>query len=509
MAAFLDLLVLEGTVGLSSAPPQVAPAFADLLGDGSDVGAVESAGRCGALRPSCCAPAFRLPAGVPRRSAGHMALLRQQKATRKAQREQADFAGLADAWNGLVLRHGDQVTRSQASDAPRAHANQYALPAFLRLAFREVGRPSKRLTGSHCVQDSSRGAEILTSVASLFVLAQKEAVGSVSERWTNVRALHVGRYHDATPVLVRYGHMQQVLEPHGRYLTLQQRSDGSYRWKAVPLDEYRQQCPSGCTRSGVVELFAQTVSSSWVEHDEIQRRVLTIPPQFLQRGNASTIFEATEGVHAALSLNALASLADRGTVVVVSEPVDGCSANIRKRAAWAARASASPSLLSHSTDSCAVHKLNRMVTKTINEQSTIGDLHAVQYVLSLSSRRNALMLAVKSIIQEELLIVYEEPPAMFREHAQAVLEHTLLRTLRHVRGSVTDGWAPSDGRCATRHAAHARLLAFCNGDIRHKRFVHFEALVRGCVAPGRVARSAHADEQAGRCAIEVIASGRY
>ena len=125
-------------------------------------------------------------------------------------------------------------------------------------------------------------------------------------------------------------------------------------------------------------------------------------------------------------------------------------------------------------DGCAAHLLNNIVTKTVGETLSIGNIHAVQTVLSLTSKRNQLMKAVRQMIDEELLIVYGDVPDIFQDHAQCVLQRTLLRTLEYVRGSIGNGWRLSLGSCKARRVAFKQLLTFCNGDLRHKRFTHIE-----------------------------------
>ena len=186
-------------------------------------------------------------------------------------------------------------------------------------------------------------------------------------------------------------------------------------------------------RCGVVELFAQSACSSWPGAHATERRDFMLSPCVMERGNASTIYSAVENAVPLLAVDSIKGWAESGCVVIVDEPVDGCSANLRKRAATAADFADHASVLYHSTATCAVYKLNRVVAKTVSEEASVGHIHAVQYILSLANRSTALMQAVRTMIEEELVIVPGEPPAGLSQHSQEVLEHTLLRTLQHVR----------------------------------------------------------------------------
>jgi hypothetical protein len=94
----------------------------------------------------------------------HMSLLRAQKAIKRAEAPSAQFGGLADAWDSLMLRVGDRVQRKKGHDEDRQHKNQLTMHGLLRVAFQQVGSVAARRCGQVGLQDRSFVKVVLPQV---------------------------------------------------------------------------------------------------------------------------------------------------------------------------------------------------------------------------------------------------------------------------------------------------------------------------------------------------------
>ena len=81
------------------------------------------------------------------------------------------------------------------------------------------------------------------------------------------------RHHDATPMLLSFGRLEEALQPHARYLVRDVDSRGHTCWKPVSLTEYRKRYPRGSVASGVLEVFGQKMDIF-----TISRRIAFLKP---------------------------------------------------------------------------------------------------------------------------------------------------------------------------------------------------------------------------------------
>jgi hypothetical protein len=226
------------------------------------------------------------------------------------------------------------------------------------------------------------------------------------------------------------------------------------------------------TGQGVVETFGQLADVSYWDHDVEEFRRYRFPPVFLEKGNASTIHSAVESACGSLSIENLVELSER-TVVLYDETVDCGKPNLRRRGFVSFKTRACPDLLYQRSLGCTVHLLNRLVTKVIGESRTVGDVHAVQYVLRIASKRNSLIRALHLLVCDELVVVHAAPPPEYLAHTSAVISHTIARTVEHVRGRVDNGFAVSPAKNKKPFASRQKLLQFLNGDIRALTVTHY------------------------------------
>jgi hypothetical protein len=421
-------------------------------------------------------PAFTLTEDVHNMGMGHMALLRKHREgilKLRKQPKQKEYDGLAAAWDATVLRHGDTASDVKL-EGPALHPNTYNMPGLMRIAFANVGATAS--TGTGGVEGTRRGLEAMMSAASMYHAEQSRLDAGVSTCLGSSQGVYVGRSHDATPCLVQFGRLQHVLEQHARYLVCKTDSRGVKTWKALPFDEYRKNFPRGAIRSGVVECLAQLGDVAWWEGRFEKARRYRFPPVFLQNTKSSTIHSAVDDAAPALSLDNLKKVSEK-TPVIMDEPVDNGKSNVRRRAHVSAQTKECKNFLYQGRVGCVVHGLNRTITKAIGEKQTVGDIHAVQYVLRLASRRDALFRSAHMIVQSELEVVHGPPIQEHLAHSRVVLSHTMLRALEHVRGRLEDGWSLKGPASKSRLVAQEKLLLFVNGDIRQRRVTHYET---GC-----------------------------
>ena len=75
--------------------------------------------------------------------------------------------------------------------------------------------------------------------------------------------------------------------------------------------------------------------------------------------------------------------------------------------------------------------------KAVDEEEGCGDTHAVAFVNQQLSRKEEIKANGKSIIGDEVDVVFGTPPAAIQAHTQHVLEHTIGRRQFAVRGRLT------------------------------------------------------------------------
>ena len=142
--------------------------------------------------------------------------------------------------------------------------------------------------------------------------------------------LVINRYHDATPLLLRYGRLVEQLYESARYLV---QVDG--KWKAVPYHD--MMAIKGCARSvpgsGVLEVLAQaaevTYSTSGAASASSADLTLLLPPCILENTKASTLYRAYEQASADLSLEGLKKISEAVRVFVLGEVPDSAPSNVR------------------------------------------------------------------------------------------------------------------------------------------------------------------------------------
>ena len=374
-----------------------------------------------------------------------------------------EFNGLADSWDYRTLRHEDLAAGSLRDSTPQAgegawtHRNTYTIISWLRLAFKGLQKGSNA-GGEVSLDGSRRIQEAMLSVSAVFWRSWNR----IAETWSN-RSQHdsdavtyIRRHHDATPMYLGFGAMQERLMPQARYLRpiAPDRDTGYTRWVPCSFSDFKLLHSRAKPRAGILEVFAQeaevttsqdtanlpaggeAANESDMNLDRIwhcrpntstQRR--TYPPQILSRNNASCIHCALDGPNSFnmhFSVKRMKEMASSG-LVLCDEIPDACKANRRHKAFLASELEQEDNVLFNEHAFCTVHYLHNAVTKTIRESDFIGHLHAVQTVTTITQRQNHIHAALRHVISTELEIVAGTPPPKFNDQTTFVLEHLIFR----------------------------------------------------------------------------------
>ena len=165
----------------------------------------------------------------------------------------------------MVVRHGDLVDRGQPRlGRTRVHANTYTVEAAIRMGFREVGKMSAPARGEVAIDDCRRKKDVLLFLAAatnrLFNDRAREWVRAIQAGTDEApQALYHRRHFDTTPLYLKYGDLQDKVEPFGRQLVavvdrFPESGAESLRWTTVSHSKFqelhgRRACPGGawCT----------------------------------------------------------------------------------------------------------------------------------------------------------------------------------------------------------------------------------------------------------------------
>lgn len=126
----------------------------------------------------------------------------------------------------------------------------------------------------------------LTVTASLLSRAQSASLDQFARdlQARKVKALVLGVYYDATPMLVAFGALQEHIMPHARFLRI---NEGTGKWEAVSLERYVGMSGRAAPRFGVSEIFAQSNQLSYrTDEGHWHHRLCHVPPRVVQSQKA-------------------------------------------------------------------------------------------------------------------------------------------------------------------------------------------------------------------------------
>ena len=234
---------------------------------------------------------------LPRACAAKCVLMRTAKRAKRVEKAKQELEiaqqPVSDAWNLQRLRFGDRLSCGVAN----VHPQQFPIASVLRSAWGQIHAKAVAYEG---LDGTRRQLEIASVVAAAMPTLQTRFVNSTVEQICRSKACAIiFKYYDATPRDISFGELRGQMAPHARYPVLQE--DG--KWKCLSLDELRQVKGSRlAVHRGVVDLLASSMECYWTDNvDKVQPDTWTmhglrvlVPPVFLQRGNASCLYEATE-----------------------------------------------------------------------------------------------------------------------------------------------------------------------------------------------------------------------
>jgi len=301
--------------------------------------------------------------------------------------------------------------------------------------------------------------------------------------------LFIGRHHDPTPGRMSFGLLQGVLEDAASYLIPDPDRPGMM--KKVDWTVFRQHFPHCKVDSGILELMAQGVMlSARMEGGREEQRRLLIKPMVLRSANSSCTHSAVESAVPELSLEGLRELAGRLRAIVLAEVPDNSKANKRKLAFMCEEVPKNVLITPHG---CAVHHIQRCMSNSFDMDQAVGDIHACWKVMNHPSHAQVLARTASRIVDDELIVIPGLPSPEVSRHMKNIVQHTILRTLDQVRGSLVILPLPPDDylergeqddsvqgdsievngvRFNNRRYAAALIMRYLNGDPRAEVLSH-------------------------------------
>ena len=394
------------------------------------------------------------------------------------------FERLAKFWNTTVLRHGDRA--NTPTSQLRCHPNTYEIDGALRGAVREIGKGCASIQGQVDIHECRHKLEILTSVSALAkrlfdkASAYFKSILTSGESECKNTSLTVIRHHDATPILVKFGRLQDTLVANARYLKkLEPELGRPARWTTQSYADYRLEHPNSSPTMGVVQVLGQKARVCSITYDpaNVMETAQTTVQHFISApmamadGKGTTTYDALETAFGtALKIDGMKEMSRHVDVLVVSDVPDNCNANRRQKAATEESFRDVPNLLYDMHAGCHGHKLHTLVTKTTREQKLAGHVHAVETVKRVHGRRESLLKAVYLLVDKELEIQPGPPPDEYVQHSSAIVEHTLLRQQNLVRSRRDLSAAKRGVNIAS---SVKPFLAIVNGDPRRPKCSHW------------------------------------
>lgn len=272
--------------------------------------------------------------------------------------------------------------------------------------------------------------------------------------------------------------------PHARYLVREPTGLFEWpRWRCVSYPEYvqhrgRKRTPAA--PAGVVEVFAQSGTIAWQDREGHQdHRDYWFPPRILENGKGSTINSAVEQASFFSSVAAVKELAAVTDTVIVTEVPDNCPAEFRHKHQVAEELEPYQNVCYDEAAGCIAHTLHNSEVKVTGEVNFIGHLHAYQYVTAISGRVQELLHGLRVLIEKEMVTIPGAPPPEEASYVDTVLDHSLLRMEKQIRGRLND-MDPNHHearRGATFRDRAVSVRCMCNGRLRGEIVIHYE---QGC-----------------------------
>lgn len=329
------------------------------------------------------------------------------------------------------------------------HANAWNVDVSVKLGFEALGARHTFAERTH-THNRHLATEVVSFVAQWKMQGTTmDFVDRVLEGSRKLTFLYVLRAFDATPIEVEHGHLEEQLFNASRYKFLDQ--DG--QWRLVSAQEAKR-LKLRCKR-GVLELLAQSATIAWEEEASLtdgryeghasrpmalRVEQPSLPPVFLERGNASTELSALDEALPAFSIAKLKALTAKVPWVMLHLVGDSAASNQRLKAFVELEAHNHNITSDHAgkllvVDSgCIGHILVGILVKTFQLSKTIPRCYNLSYTFRFPPRYNRLLRVVRLRIEYDLLtggfVPCSETNLRWTLHTQMLLSLTILRPLR-------------------------------------------------------------------------------
>ena len=264
------------------------------------------------------------------------------------------------------------------------------------------------------------------------------------------------------------------------------------RWKSVDWEEYHKLFPRRVPGKGCLEVMARNITvhtTTYIDGIRVKssRNVLTAPC-ILTHANASVTWRGINHACEHLALEKLIQLASRLHAITLADVPDNNSAMSRLKQFVTPML---PNNILYAPVGCNVHLIQRCLCGAWDMSKLAGDVHAIWKVTKHPGNRSKLLKAIRGLADNCLAIPGPPPNPMWKELAEGILKHGLLRVMDHATGAVTRIPVPavgleedvdrSDGDepFRARRQAVAVVLQLLNGDWQSERLMHY---CDGCCA---------------------------
>ena len=271
--------------------------------------------------------------------------------------------------------------------------------------------------------------------------------------------------------MIRFGRLQNFLQGFARYLL-----KIADKWKSVTYPEYLSltgKHPKGDL--GIVELLTLQGEASWNSGSQSNEIIMT--PRIVERNNASTLYGAIQdAIGPTFNIEGLHKLSKHQEVIIFSQVPDAAKYVKRFRKFFSKQL---PTNCLSLDISCVIHRLCRIFTLAVREDALCGHGHAINFISTHPSKKKQIQEAAHAIEDEELLVIFTEPPPEVTQQTQRILDHTVLRREGMIRGRIIDGACAFPGKHRAQRGKERcdKLKSVGNGDWSIHRCIHHE---RGC-----------------------------
>jgi hypothetical protein len=484
--------VLQSSIGGAAADVEQVFGLADVRGVGGDAPDLEKMFGLDDDNPvNPGAAGFVVPEGIRVKSPAWFQLIAKRRWDQCAKPPtpiSSGYTALADAWDLGTLRAGDLAARPECGETQAAHSNTFTLDNLIRFAFKEIGCGHSAVQGEVAINGTRRRLEGLSTVSSLAQLALERSSKKMFSLLNGIapEGLVFCRSSDATPLLVKFGRMQGTLASSARYPKYVENAeeDGYGYWTTIPFEQWARENPGLAPPGfGVVEFLGATGEVHWgrfgatQESFQRKRHEFLFPPWITQRANSSVMFSALERLSGPFNLEGLIALSREmdtksSGIMIVSDMMDNCRTTKRCLRAVAHKLK-DTSILYPSTLGCESHVLHNGIVASVREDQVVGHTHAFAMVLQVHGRRQQLLAAAEELIRRELLIHTGEPSADAASHLEIVIQNTIQRRDRVVRGCISpETSGESDMKRKATAQALPGLKKMVNGNILLPRCSH-------------------------------------